>query len=94
MIKIVRRINLSNLGDEFKGSFIDLNEPSIRQALAMQRDPQEGLLKYIETEFLEGMIWDGVKNSPIKAGEVLDLPLTVLSEISEVFLAQASAKSS
>lgn len=94
MVKIVRRVSLANLGDNFKDSFIDLNEMSIRQSIGVQKDPST-VLDYISKEFVGGQIWDGEKNVELtSADDVLELPMSVLMSITNFFLTQVSTTTS
>ena len=88
-IKIIRRITFEDFGDNFKDSFLDFNEPSIRMGVAFQQSLKNEdisiILDYMSNEFVEGKMWNGKSTVAIKATDVLDLPLSVVRKISNFF---------
>jgi hypothetical protein len=88
-IKIVRKIKLDSLGEVYKDSYIDINEPSINQALELRKDPNT-VVDYFNNEFIAGKIWDGEKLVDITKEDVLELPLSILKKVADVFLEVAS----
>lgn len=84
-INIKRKINLDFLGEEYKGSFIIANEPSIEDVINI-KDKPEAVFKYLKESFVEGEIHNNAEIIKMTADDLVMLPGSSIIEIFQLFL--------
>lgn len=100
MAVIKKRVSLDFIGEEYKDSYLVFSAiaskdfPPIQKKLKqMQTDKDDdGALSFITAQLVERFIEGEISDEALKAADIEDLPLDVLSECFQQTLGQISPK--